>query len=399
MPTRSIENRLYGFAMTHDRSWACGLRCSASRMSAPLDQLATVSPEGAPWLVDYALDGRDGAAWQRSLRRRPWSLWRYHELLPVERLDQRIDLGEGATPLVELRRAAPLRIRLLLKEEGGNPSGSFKDRGLGLALSRARELGVPGVQLASAGNAGLSVCAYAAASGLPARVALPEDTPAVVAARCRAYGAEVLTAPGTLNDAAARLAACDDGYFTVSTFREPYRVEGKKTMGLELAEQLGWKLPDWIVYPTGGGTGIVGMHKAFDELECLGVIAGRRPRFCAVQMAGCAPMVRAFEAHANTTEAWQGAQTEVWGLRVPKSLGDRLVLDALYATGGQAVAIEEARIAQLVARLAAQEGRLFGPEGAACMAAVEDLAAAGQMLAGQTVVVFQTGHPANYGLV
>ncbi len=384
--------------MTNLSSWARGLQCSVGDDTAPVDQLATLSPRDAPWLVDYDLAGRDGAAWQTSLGHRPWTLWRYRELLPMADFDNRVDLGEGGTPIVTLRRSAPDGIRLLLKEEAGNPSGSFKDRGLSLAVNRARELGVPGVQLASAGNAALSLCAYAAASGLPARVALPEDTPAVVASRCQAYGAEVLFSPGTLVDAAGRLAERDDGYFTVSTFREPYRVEGKKTMGLELAEQLDWQLPDWIVYPTGGGTGIVGMHRAFDQLERLGCVTGKRPRFCVVQMAGCAPMVRAFEQDEPHAKPWEGARTEVWGLRVPKSLGDRLVLEALYATGGSAVAIDEARIAPTLARLSAQEGRLFGPEGAACMAAVDDLVARGTIRAGETVVVFQTGHPANYGL-
>ena len=383
--------------MSDITTWASHLVSSADDETAPLDRLATLTAGGAPWLVAYDLDGRDGAAWRTGLARRGFGLWRYHELLPLADTEACVDLGEGGTPLVPLRRAVPDGIEVLVKEEAGNPTGSFKDRGLSLAVNRARELGVPGVQLASAGNAALALCAYAAASGLPAKVALPEDTPKTVASRCRDYGAEVLFSPGTLVDAAARLTERDDGYFTVSTFREPYRVEGKKTMGLEIAEQLGWELPDWIVYPTGGGTGIVGMHKAFDELERLGLLAaGKRPRFVVVQMAGCAPMVRAWEAGVEHAEPWRDAHTRAWGLRVPKSLGDRLVLSAVAATDGAAVAIDEARLAPLQRDLAAQEGRLFGPEGAACVAAVADLAAAGRIRAGDRVVVFQTGHPANY---
>ena len=381
-------------------SWARALRCSRTGESAALDQLATLSPAGAPWLVDYDLEGRDGAAWKAALASRPWSLWRYAELLPWANWDQRIDLGEGATPLFRLRRRPESglgEVELLLKEEGGNPTGSFKARGLSLAVNRARELGAKGVEMASAGNAALAVCAYAAAAGLAARIALPEDTPPSIAARCKAHGAEVLHAPGTLVDAAARLADFEERYFNVSTFREPYRVEGKKTMGLEVAEQLGWTLPDWIVYPTGGGTGIVGMAKAFDELEALGVIGPKRPKFVVVQMSGCAPMVRAFESGEEIAEPWQGAETRVWGLRVPRSLADFLILDALRKTGGTAVAIDEARLPGILHEVSRREGLLIGPEGAACLAAVEDLQARGEMRSGERVVVFQTGHPDNYG--
>jgi threonine synthase len=225
-------------------------------------------------------------------------------------------------------------------------------------------------------------------------VALPDDTPPTVAARCRAHGADVLTAPGTLVEA-AKLLAGDDGYWTLSTLREPYRVEGKKTMGFEIAEQLGWELPEWIVYPTGGGTGIVGMHKAFAELERLGLVGPRRPRFVVVQMAGCAPLVRAFAAGAEAAAPWEEPRTRVWGLRVPRALGDLLVLRTLRETGGRALAIDEERLPAVTAR-AVRQGLLVGPEGAAALAAVEDLAAAGELAEGERVVVFQTGHPGNY---
>jgi threonine synthase len=374
--------------------WARRLVCSRTGAAAPLDEPAFLSPAGAPWLVDYEIDAARGAALRRALPSRPWTLWRYRELLPLRDAARRVDLGEGGTPLVPLRGWAPDGVRVWLKEEAGNPTGSFKARGLSLAVNRARELGAPGVQLASAGNAALALAAYAAAAGLPARVALPEDTPPTVAARCRAHGAEVLTAPGTLVEA-AKLLAGDDGYWTLSTLREPYRVEGKKTMGFEIAEQFGWELPEWIVYPTGGGTGIVGMHKAFAELERLGLTAGRRPRFVVVQAAGCAPLVRAFAAGAETAAPWEEPRTRVWGLRVPRALGDFLVLRALRETGGRALAVDEARLPAVTAR-AARAGLLIGPEGAAALAALDDLAAAGELAAGERVVVFQTGHPGNY---
>lgn len=354
-----------------------------------------MSPAGAPWLVDYRLDRSRGAAWRASLKERLWSMWRYRELLPVADFDGRIDLGEGATPLVPVRRAVAGDFEVWAKQEGQNPTGSFKDRGLSLAVNRARELGVGGIELASAGNAGLATAAYAGAADMPARVAVPADTPATIVSRIRDYGAQVVTSPGTLVDAAARLAEFDERYFNISTFREPYRVEGKKTMGLEVAEQLGWELPDWIVYPTGGGTGIVAMDKAFRELEALGLVGGRRPRFAVVQMAGCAPLVRAFERGLDHAPVWEDPHTRAWGLRVPRSLADFLILEVLRRTRGAAVAVAEDDLEEMRSR-AAREGLLFGPEGAACLLAVEALARRGEIAAGARVVVFQTGHPGNY---
>jgi len=376
--------------------WARRLVCSRTGVEAPLDEPAFLSPAGAPWLVDYDLGAEKGAALLRALPSRPWTLWRYRELLPVADFAGRVDLGEGATPLVRCRRLAPAGIELWIKDESGNPTGSFKARGLSLAVNRARELGAPGVQLASAGNAALALTAYAAAAGLPARVALPADTPRTVFDRCRDYGAEVLSGPGTLVEAARLLEEGAERFWTISTLREPYRVEGKKTMGLELAEQLGWDLPDWIVYPLGGGTGIVGMHKAFAELERLGLIGPRRPRFVVVQAAGCAPIVRAWENGEEAAAAWENPQTQVWGLRVPRAIGDFLVLRAVRESGGRAVAVDESRLEDVTARAARQEGLRIGPEGAAALAAVEDLDAAGAFSAGERVVVFQTGDPANY---
>ncbi|MGE5234183.1 MAG: threonine synthase [Acidobacteriota bacterium] len=377
-------------------SWARRLRCSRSGETAPLDRPAFLSPAGAPWLVEYELDPARGAALRAALPGRPWTLWRYRELLPLADFDRRVDLGEGGTPLLRLARIAPPGVEVWVKEEGGNPTGSFKARGLSLAVNRARELGAPGVELPSAGNAALALAAYAAAAGLPARVAVPEDTPRRVIERCREHGAEVLTAPGTLVDAARRLREEDRGFFDLSTLKEPYRAEGKKTMGLEIAEQFGWELPDWILYPTGGGTGIVGMHKAFDELERLGLIGPRRPRFVVVQMTGCAPIVRAFARGEESAEPWADPRTDVWGLRVPRAIADFLILRALRETDGAALAIEETRLPAIVERAARLEGLRLGPEGAAALAGLEDLAAAGKLREGERVVVFQTGNPDNY---
>jgi threonine synthase len=378
--------------------WATRLICSRTGAAAPLDAPAFLSPAGAPWLVDYDLDPRRGERLRRALPERPWSLWRYRELLPVADFARRVDLGEGATPLVRLRRTPLGGAELWIKDEATNPTGSFKARGLSLAVNRARELGAPGVQLASAGNAALALAAYAAAAGLPARVALPADTPPVVAARCREHGAEVLTSPGTLVEAARLLAAGPSAgaFWNLSTLREPYRAEGKKTMGFELAEQLAWELPDWIVYPLGGGTGIVGMHKAFAELRRLGLVGEKAPRFVAVQMAGCAPIVRAFERGQESAEPWESPRTRVWGLRVPRAIGDFLVLRALRESRGRALAVDEARLAAVTARATRDEGLRLGPEGAAALAAVLDLAAEGAFAEGERVVVFQTGDPANY---
>lgn len=383
---------------TPARTWARRLSCPRSGEIASLAGPATLSPAGAPWLVDYELHPERGAAWREELLARPWSMWRYRELLPLADFDRRVDLGEGATPLVELRRSAPGGCRVFLKDEAGNPTGSFKDRGLSMAVNRARELGLPGLMMASAGNAALALSAYGAASGMRVRVAMPEDSPELLMRRCRGYGAEVVTAPGTLVDAGRRLNEIGGEFFTVSTFREPYRVEGKKTLGLEIAEQTGWDLPDWIVYPTGGGTGIVGMHKAFHELQALGLIDERRPRFVVVQMQGCAPLVRAWEKGLPDAPPWEEPETSVWGLRVPRSLADFLILQALRETRGAAVAVAEEDVDPERRRLMATEGLLVGPEGAATLLAVRELYRRGEIHDGDRVVAFNTGHPASYGL-
>ena len=374
--------------------WASHLECSRTGVTAPLDGPAALSPAGAPWLVRYDLRAGDGAAWRRALAERPWGLWRYRELLPARDPAAAVDLGEGGTPLARLRRRAPAGVEVWRKEEAGNPTGSFKARGMAVAVTRARELGAPGLELASAGNAALAACAYAAAAGLPARVAMPVDTPAGIAARCRAFGAEVLLAGETLVESRAALGERPSGLWDLSTFREPYRVEGKKTMGLEIAEQLGWTLPDWILYPTGGGTGIVGMLAAFRQLAELGLVTGPLPKLVVVQAAGCAPIVRAL-AQGGEAETWQEPRTRAWGLRVPKALGAPLVLAAVRETGGCGVAISDEEMSEEAAALA-REGIEAGPEGAAAFAALGHLARAGRLREGERVVVFQTGAPGNY---
>jgi len=376
-------------------NWATDLVSSKSGRRLSLRQQPPTTGAEVPWLVAYDLDASKGSALKSRLAARAWSLWRYEELLPMENFAERIDLGEGGTPLVRVRNM-PYDMEVWLKEEAGNPTGSFKDRGLSLAVNRAKELGAPGVQLPSAGNAALATAAYAAAGGLPCRVALPSDTPSIIVDRCRSYGAEVLRGGATLVDSASALAAFDDGFWDLSTFREPYRVEGKKTMGLELVEQFDWHPPDWIFYPTGGGTGIVAMYKAFQELQVLGLLDERLPRLVAVQMEGCAPLVRAFHAGEERADTWQEPDTRVWGLRVPRSLADSLILEALRSTNGSAVSVAEDQLEEIGARYARQEGRWLGPEGAAAVAGFEELRDEGVVRASERVLIFQTGHPANY---
>ena len=376
-------------------TWANGLVSSRSGATAPLHH-PPLPVVDAPWLVSYDLDSERGSWLLEQLIHRPWTLWRYRELLPIEDWERRVDLGGGGTPLVRLRGLFPPAVEVVVKEEGGNPTGSFKARGLALAVSRARELGAPGVELPSAGNAALAVAAYAAAAELPCRIALPEDTPEEVTFRCRLYGCEVLKGGATLVDSLALLQENDVGYWDLSTFKEPYRVEGKKTMGLELAEQLRWTLPDWIIYPTGGGTGIVAMAKAFEELRELGLIGPEKCRFAVVQMEGCAPVVEAFHRGDETVTPWEDPDTRVWGLRVPKTIADFLILRAVRQSGGTAVSIPESEIESMQQRAGRREGLLVGPEGAASLIAVEKLMQEGLIEDGQRVLVFQTGHPANY---
>lgn len=323
------------------------------------------------------------------------NLWRYHELLPVRQPENRLSLGEGFTPLLPLPRLGDeLGLKnLLVKEESLNPTGSFKARGLCVAIARALELGVREVSIPSAGNAAGALSAYAALAGMRAHVFMPRDVPQPFVAECTALGAQITLVDGLITDC-GRIAAAgvrQFGWFDVSTLKEPYRLEGKKTMGYELAEQLHWTLPDVIIYPTGGGTGLIGMWKAFDELEALGWIDARRPRMVTVQSADCAPMVRAFETGAEFAEPWQNAKTIADGLRVPAAVGDFLILRALRESRGTAIAVTDAEIMAGANLLGRTQGIFAGPEGGATVAALEKLGQQGWIGSDETVVLFNTG--------
>ncbi|CAN5857664.1 threonine synthase [soil metagenome] len=334
------------------------------------------------------------------LRCREPTLWRYAEVLPVRDPAYRLSLGEGFTPLLDVPRLARrLGVeRLWLKDEGQNPTGSFKARGLALAVARAWELGATELALPSAGNAGAAAAAYAAAAGLRCHVVVPADTPRVIIEETRALGAELELIDGLITDAGARVAegVREHGWFDLSTLREPYRVEGKKTMGYELFEQLGGRLPDVVVYPTGGGTGLVGMWKAFDEMERLGWIGAGRPRMISVQATGCAPIVRAWEQGAVTADPWIDAHTYASGLRVPRAVGDFLILDALRASDGVAIAIDDDAMAEAVRTVGATTGVFAAPEGGAVAAAVPLLLERGDLSPDEEIVLFITGSGLKY---
>ena len=328
-------------------------------------------------------------------------MWRYAEVLPLRDARNRVTLGEGFTPLIDAPRLADaLGVgRAWVKDEGQNPTGSFKARGLSMAIARARELGVAEVAIPSAGNAGGAAAAYAAAAGLRAHVVVPDDTPVPILEEIRALGADLRLVRGLITDAAAVVAegVARHGWFDLSTLKEPYRVEGKKTMGYELFEQLGGRLPDVIVYPTGGGTGLVGMWKAFEEMEEMDWGAGPRPAMVSVQSDTCAPIVRAFAAGASAAEPWHGAaSTRAHGLRVPRAVGDFLILRALRESGGHAVAVSDADMERGVRDLGAATGVFACPEGGATLAAARALAAAGRLGPDAEVVLFNTGSGLNY---
>lgn len=381
---------------THVECTVCGARYDSER----LWRLSPCCEK--PFYPRYDLDAlRDGFR-RESLACREPTLWRYAEVLPVRDPAYRLSLGEGFTPLIEAARLArELGVgggRIWLKDEGQNPTGSFKARGLVMAVARAWELGAQALAIPSAGNAGSALAAYAAAAGLPAHIVVPRDTPRVILEEMRALGADVDLVDGLISDAAARVAegARRHGWFDLSTLKEPYRVEGKKTMGYELYEQLGGRLPDVIIYPTGGGTGLVGMWKAFAEMQHLGWIGDARPRMISVQAAGCAPIVRAWETGARHAEPWQGAHTYAAGLRVPAAVGDFLILDAVRASGGAAIAVPDDAMADTVRRIGRSTGVFSSPEGAAAAAAIPELLRRGLVRQDDEIVVFVTGSGLKY---
>jgi threonine synthase len=377
------------------------LECTRCGDTYPADELHGLSPCCArPLYPRYDLAALRGTFRPDRLIGREATLWRYAEVLPVVDPRCRITLGEGWTPLLDAPRlAAELGLeRVWLKDEGQNPTGSFKARGLVMAVARAKELGVHEVALPSAGNAGSAAAAYAAVAGMPCHVVVPRDTPHVIVEETRALGADLELIDGLITDAGARVAegVRQHGWFDLSTLKEPYRVEGKKTMGYELFEQLGGRLPDVVIYPTGGGTGLVGMWKAFDEMEELGWIGTDRPRMISVQASGCAPIVRAWQDGADTAEPWQDAHTYASGLRVPRAVGDFLILDAIRASGGSAIAVDDDAMAAAVLRIGAATGIFTAPEGGAVAAAVPLLLEQELLDPGEEVVLFLTGSGLKY---
>jgi threonine synthase len=367
----------------------CGTRYDADRVQGTCSC-------GSPLLARYDLRQVASQVRPCDIAGRPTDLWRYHELLPVRRADRVVSFGEGMTPLLAMPQIGQaLGVPdLLMKDEGLLPTGTFKARGAAVGVSRAAELGVAAIAMPTNGNAGAAWSVYAARAGIASLIVMPAAAPQITRAECAAAGAELYLVDGGIGDAGRLVAdavARRPGYQNAATLREPYRVEGKKTMGLEIAEQLGWRMPDVIVYPAGGGVGIIGIYKALRELLELGWVTGDLPRLVAVQPDGCAPIVRAFRAGATESEAWPDPRTVAFGLTVPKALGDFLVLDALYATGGTAVAVtDEALLAEqrAVARL---EGSFICPEGAACFAALRHLRASGWLPETDQVVVLNTG--------
>lgn len=375
------------------------LECGLEGDRYDADTLQGLSSAGRPLLARYDLEKAAATLTPEALRDRAADMWRYTEVLPVRSREHRIRLGEGWTPLVDARLQRRLGLEnVLIKDESQNPTGSFKARGLGMAISRARELGVERVAIPTAGNAGSAAAAYAAAAGIGCNVFMPRDCPAVFEQEARMHAARVERVDGLIDACGARVREGSErfGWFDLSTLKEPYRLEGKKTMGYELAEQFGWELPDVIVYPTGGGTGLVGMWKAFDEMQAMGLIDGRRPRMISVQAEGCAPIVRAFEAGEEFADRFEDAHTCADGLRVPVAVGDFLILRALRASGGRALSVSDGRMLEFSRIMAASCGVLPAPEGGACLAALADLADAGLVDRDERIVLFNTGTALKY---
>jgi threonine synthase len=375
----------------------CGL--TGERYEAGVVQ--GLSKAGRPLLVRYDLAGVAKALTKDMLAARPQTMWRYREMLPVRRPENVVSLGEIVTPLISLPRVAEAIApggEILVKDEGRLPTGSFKARGLVMAVSMAKELGIATMAMPTNGNAGAAMAAYCARAGMKAYVFCPDDTPAVNVREIAMQGAEVFLVDGLIDDCGRLVAEGEKavGWFNCSTLREPYRIEGKKTMGLELAEQLGWEVPDIIFYPTGGGTGLIGMWKAFDELEQMGWIGSKRPRMVAVQASGCAPMVKAWEDGVEHAPRWPASHTFAAGIRVPQAVGDFLILRAVRESGGFAIAVDDSAIADAWRHVAREEGLLLCPEGAAAFAAYRQALAEGRVAAHDRVVLFNCASGLKY---
>ncbi|MEM9057369.1 MAG: threonine synthase [Pseudomonadota bacterium] len=378
--------------MTEFPTFVTHLECSETGRQYPADQVHGLSDAGKPLLVRYDLAALGKALSRDALAARPQELWRYREFLPVRHTRNVVRLGEVTTPLLP---APTLKSRLkcgeiLIKDEGRLPTGSFKARGLALAVSMAKELGLRRMAMPTNGNAGAALAAYCAAAGIETYVFCPDDTPRVNVEEIAFLGAHTYLANGYINDCGRIVGEGKAAmqWFDTSTLKEPYRIEGKKTMGLELAEQLGWQVPDVILYPTGGGTGLIGMWKAFDELEAIGWLGPKRPRMVAVQASGCAPIVKAFEAGERHAEPWQDAHTVAAGIRVPAAIGDFLILDAVRQSNGFAIAVSDEQIRKAHSACARHEGILLCPEGAATLAALEQALGDGRIGADEQVMLF-----------
>jgi threonine synthase len=376
------------------------LECPKCRATYASEQITQLCRCGAPLLVRYDLARVKTVMNKEDLLTRPADLWRYRELLPVRQERNRICLGEGMTPLLALKRLGrevglP---RLFMKDEGIIPTGTFKARGAAVGVSRAKELGIETLAMPTNGNAGAAWAVYCAAAGIKAVIVMPEDAPPIPRGECAIAGAALYLVDGLISDAGKIVAraVAEYGWFDASTLKEPYRIEGKKTMGLEIAEQFGWQLPEVILYPTGGGVGIIGIYKALRELEALGWISGKFPRLVAVQATGCAPIVEAWQQKKSESQFWANAATLAFGITVPKALGDFLVLDAIYKTDGCAVAVEDEDILRAEAMLASREGTFVCPEGAATLSAAIKLAESGWIKPEENVVLLNTGSGLKY---
>ncbi len=380
--------------LTHLTCTSCGLRHEWTQ----LQNLCTACQKPLFPIYDLAAAGR--VLRRECLTNREKSLWRYREVLPLPGNIEPISLGEGGTPLLRAEKFGRQigASDLWVKDESQNPTQSFKARGMAVAVSMAKHLGATKLAVPSAGNAGGALAAYAARAGLQAHIFMPRDTPRANIVECRELGAHVVLIDGLITDCGAEIARRKEarGWFDMSTLKEPYRVEGKKTLGYELGEQLNWQLPDVILYPTGGGTGLIGMWKAFEEMETLGWIGTKRPRMFSVQASGCAPVVRAFEAGEKTAAEFPDAHTCASGLRVPKAAGDFIMLKILRESGGGAMTVEDEEMIRITREVGSTEGLFVSPEGAACFAALRSLASMGRIAPNERVVIFNTGSGIKY---
>lgn len=376
------------------------LECSKTGQQYEADSLQNLSKAGAPLLARYDLEQIKGSLKRTDFKKRKSNMWRYEELLPVRDPSKRISLGEGFTPLRKVDTLGKYIgfENLFIKDESLNPTGSFKARGISAAISAALQRGARAFAIPSAGNAAGALAAYAAEAGVPAYVFMPDDTPLAFKLECEYYGAQIELIDGLITDCGRIVQERKDveGWYEVSTLKEPYRLEGKKTMGFELAEQCNWKLPDVVIYPTGGGTGLIGMWKAFDEMEQLGWIGSERPRMVSVQTEGCAPIVKAFNEKTKDAEPWQNAETVVSGLRVPNAIGDFLILEALYESEGSAVAVSDEELIGYSKIMASYTGIFPAPEGGATLAALMKLKERQWVTNDEKVVLFNTGSGFKY---